>query len=156
MPDPKAGMRLLKLGCEVKFEKGIKKEPVVPKSPEELDAEGKAKLKSHDVWFIDITMPRKLVDEFKDEEVNIGGANIDTEELNNAYEGGLDDDTNKNIFPSDKKIFLYKTFVFFEGNASRSVPGYGDKCCAKQCLDIPKKFLDSLWTNSGCQYSIPV
>ena len=77
MPDPKAGMRLLKLGCEVKFEKGIMKEPVVPKSPEELDAEG------------------KLVDEFKDEEISVGGSSIDTEELNNAYEGGLDDDTNK-------------------------------------------------------------
>ncbi len=95
MPDPKAGMRLLKLGCEVKFGKGIMKEPVVPKSPEELDAEGKAKLRSHDVWFVDVTMPRKLVDEFRDDEVSVGGSTIDTEELNNAYEGGLDDDTNQ-------------------------------------------------------------
>ena len=46
MPDPKAGLRLTKLGCEVKFEKGILK-PILPKSPEDLDEEGKFQNLNH-------------------------------------------------------------------------------------------------------------
>ena len=95
MPDPKAGLRLTKLGCEVKYEKGILKKPMLPKSPEDLDEEGKPKLKSHDIWLIHILMPRKLVDDFKDEEVTIGDSSVNTEELNKAYDTGLDDETNQ-------------------------------------------------------------
>jgi hypothetical protein len=95
MPDPKAGMRLTKLGCEVKFEKGILKKPILPKSPEDLDEEGNSKLKSHDIWLIHVLMPRKLVDDFKDEEVTVGDSSVSTEELNQAYDTGLDDETNQ-------------------------------------------------------------
>lgn len=95
MPDPKAGLRLTKLGCEVKFEKGILKKPILPKSPEDLDEEGKPKLKSHDVWLVHVLMPRKLVDDFKDEEIMVGDSSVSTEEINQAYDTGLDDETNQ-------------------------------------------------------------
>ena len=39
-------------------------------------------------------MPRKFVDEFSDEKVQVGDEDIDLEELNQAYDNGLDDDTN--------------------------------------------------------------
>ena len=40
-------------------------------------------------------MPRKFVDEFTDEQVNMGGSSADMEALNNAYDKGLDDETNQ-------------------------------------------------------------
>ena len=40
-------------------------------------------------------MPRKLVDDFKDEEVTVGDSSFSTEELNQAYDTGLDDETNQ-------------------------------------------------------------
>ena len=39
-------------------------------------------------------MPRKLVDDFTDEE-NMGNSQISTEEINQAYDKGLDDETNQ-------------------------------------------------------------
>ena len=39
--------------------------------------------------------PRKFVDEFTDEQVNMGD-NVDMEALNNAYDKGLDDETTVN------------------------------------------------------------
>jgi hypothetical protein len=94
MPDPKAMMRLHKIGCEVEFNKAVYKTPVDVESPEDLDENGKPKLKSHDVWLIDIWMPRKFVDEFTDDKIKVGDDEVDTEELNQAYDGGLDDQSN--------------------------------------------------------------
>lgn len=66
MPDPKAGIRLEKIGCEIKFNKGILKTPIIPKSPDDLDNEGMPKLKSDAIWMIDVWMPRKFIDNFTD------------------------------------------------------------------------------------------
>jgi len=94
MPEPVGARRLTELGCEVEFNKGKLKVPVDPKSPEDLDEEGKPILKEHKIWLIDIWMPRKFVDEFADGKVSLGDDEVDTEELNQAYDRGLDDDTN--------------------------------------------------------------
>ena len=59
------------------------------------NSSGKPKLKSHDVWLVDILMPRKFVDEFTDEQINMGDSQVDMEALNNAYNKGLDDETNQ-------------------------------------------------------------
>jgi len=39
-------------------------------------------------------MPRKFVDEFSDDKVKVGDDEVDTEELNQAYDAGLDDQSN--------------------------------------------------------------
>ena len=39
-------------------------------------------------------MPRKLVDDFKDEEM-VGDSSVSTEEINQAHDTGLDDETNQ-------------------------------------------------------------
>ena len=96
MPDPRAGLRLEKIGCEIKFEKAILKTPIVPKGPEDLNDDGEPKLKSDDIWLIDIWMPRKFVDEFSDDKIKVGDDDIDIEELNSAYDSGLDDESNVN------------------------------------------------------------
>lgn len=96
MPDPKAALRLEKIGCEIKFLKGSLKTPIVPEGPDDLDSEGEPKLRNDVVWIIDIYMPRKFVDEFSDDKVKIGSEEVDVEELNQAYDAGLDDNTNIN------------------------------------------------------------
>ena len=97
MPDPKGALRLDAIGCEIKFEKGIYKTPITPKGPEDLDKEtGKPRLESHDVWLIDVWMPRKFVDEFTDEKITVGDDEVNMEELNAAYDSGLDDESSVN------------------------------------------------------------
>jgi hypothetical protein len=95
MPDPRAGLRLTKLGCEVKYEQGTLKTPITPKSPEDLNKNGEPKLKSDTVWLVDILMPRKFVDEFTDEEMAVGNIKVDQEAVGNAEIQGLDDATNQ-------------------------------------------------------------
>jgi len=96
MPDPKAGIRLEKIGCEIKFNKGILKTPIIPQSSDDLDNEGMPKLKSDAIWMIDIWMPRKFIDNFTDEKIKIGSEEVDVTDLNDAYTSGLDDNTNIN------------------------------------------------------------
>lgn len=96
MPDPKAGIRLEKIGCEIKFNKGTLKTPIIPQSPDDLDNEGMPKLKSDAIWMIDIWMPRKFIDNFTDEKIKIGSEEVDVTDLNDAYTSGLDDNTNIN------------------------------------------------------------
>ena len=93
MPNPRAALRLTKIGCEVNFKKAVLKIPVTPKSQDDLDANKKPKLKNHDVWLVDVWMPRKFVDEALQNKVQID-AEVDSTELSNAYESGLDDETN--------------------------------------------------------------
>jgi hypothetical protein len=93
MPNPRAALRLTNIGCEVNFKKAVLKIPVTPKSQEDLDANKKPKIKSHDVWLVDVWMPRKFVDTALDGKDEFSGA-VDTSELSDAYESGLDDETN--------------------------------------------------------------
>jgi len=96
MPDPKGAMRLDAIGCEIEFNRATLKTPITPKSPTDLDQNGKPKMKSHDVWLIDVWMPRKFVDEFSDDKIKLGDDEVDMEELNSAYDSGLDDESNVN------------------------------------------------------------
>ena len=93
MPNPRAALRLENIGCDVKFKKATLKVPVTVKSQEDLDMKKKPKLKSHVVWLVDVWMPRKFVDEALTNK-NIVDGDINQSELSNAYEAGLDDETN--------------------------------------------------------------
>ena len=93
MPDPKAALRLTNIGCEVNFKKSVLKTPVTPKTQEDLDKDNKPKLISHKIWLVDVWMPRKFVDEALQNKVQIDGE-VDATDLSNAYESGLDDETN--------------------------------------------------------------
>jgi hypothetical protein len=93
MPNPRAALRLKNIGCDIKFKKATLKVPVTVKSQEDLDEKKKPKLKNHDVWLVDIWMPRKFVDEALTNR-NVVDGNINQSELSNAYEAGLDDETN--------------------------------------------------------------
>ncbi|NJO65226.1 MAG: hypothetical protein HC836_46125 [Richelia sp. RM2_1_2] len=81
MPDPDGGLRLMKYGSMVKFEKAFEEVPVEVDDPsEDLDPNtGRPKLKKEPIWLIHLKIPRKFV-----EALNIEGLDLfdgETEEL---------------------------------------------------------------------------
>ncbi|BDR25751.1 structural protein [Pseudomonas phage vB_PaeM_PA5oct] len=65
MPDPDAGLRLLKYGCKVKYERDVFLEPkkVTGRPDYENPATKQAKIEELPIWLVTITMPRKFIDE---------------------------------------------------------------------------------------------
>jgi hypothetical protein len=93
MPNPKAALRLTNIGCDVKFKKATLKVPRTVKKHDDLDINKKPKLDSHQIWLVDVWMPRKFVDTALQGKEEFSG-DVDTSELASAYEAGLDDETN--------------------------------------------------------------
>jgi hypothetical protein len=64
MPDPSAAKRLLEYGCTVKYQKTHLLQPRHIKTPEDLrPGTKKGKLDHKPVWVVEITMPKKLVED---------------------------------------------------------------------------------------------
>lgn len=64
MPDPMAAKRLLDYGCKVKYEKTHLLEPRKIKGPDDFrPGTKKGKLDRRPVWLVEITMPKKLVED---------------------------------------------------------------------------------------------
>jgi hypothetical protein len=64
MPDPMAAKRLLDHGCKVKYEKTHLLEPRKIKTPDDFrPGTRKGKLDRTPVWLVEITMPKKLVED---------------------------------------------------------------------------------------------
>ena len=64
MPDPMAAKRLLDYGCRIKYEKTHLLEPRKIKSPDDFrPGTKKGRLDRTPVWLVEITMPKKLVED---------------------------------------------------------------------------------------------
>jgi len=64
MPDPSAAKRQLEYGCQVKYQKTHLLQPRHIKTPEDLrPGTKKGKLDHKPVWVVEITMPKKLVED---------------------------------------------------------------------------------------------
>ena len=64
MPDPMAGKRLLDYGCKVKYERTHLLQPRTVKNPDDFrPGTKKGKLDRVPVWLVEITMPKKLVED---------------------------------------------------------------------------------------------
>lgn len=63
MPDPMAAKRLLEFGCKIKYERTHLLEPRKIKSPDDFrPGTRKGKIDRRPVWVVEITMPKKLVE----------------------------------------------------------------------------------------------
>jgi hypothetical protein len=94
MPDPSGGERLLQYGCLVKYRKEYFEHPKKVKSPNDFVPGTKvAKLIKTPVWLVEITMPKSLMQEIHQGAVELEAGKVDAEEVENAYEQGVDDDT---------------------------------------------------------------
>lgn len=86
MPDPMAAKRLMDSGCKIRYEKTHLLEPRKVKSPDDFrPGTRKGKLDRKPVWLVEITMPKKLVEEIYNgymtkmkESMGIGGKSTRT------------------------------------------------------------------------------
>ena len=91
MPDPRGGRRLLPFDCEVLYKKQKIKIPIKINDPSDYrPGTKKAKITEKDVWLVEITMPKNLMNDIRTGAVELEGEEIDLEELDQAYEQDLD------------------------------------------------------------------
>jgi hypothetical protein len=66
MPDPSGGKRLLDKGCKVTFKKDTLFKPREIKTPDDYrPGTTKGKIDGHDIWVVEIRMPKSLISNFK-------------------------------------------------------------------------------------------
>ena len=109
MPDPKAALRLLKHGIRVDFWKAKLKgnEFVDAEDDQVAEEEGKMEVgakqndddddKKHPeqdtVWLVRISIPRRLVVQMSSDELDFYGDEIDTDDVEDAKDSGIDDES---------------------------------------------------------------
>jgi hypothetical protein len=91
MPDPSGAKRLSKIGCNISFAKSKIKVPVEVKSEDDF-VQGTRYPKGVEkkVWFVQIEIPKELMNEIKEGSIDLADQTIDLEEIENAYEDDLD------------------------------------------------------------------
>jgi hypothetical protein len=96
MPDPRGGRRLLDYGCEVRYQKELLAYPVKIKSPDDFEAGTKMpKMKTSPIWLVEIVMPKKLMQDITQGSVELENETIDAEDIEQAYESGMDEESYK-------------------------------------------------------------
>jgi len=91
MPDPRGAKRLATIGCDVAFAKSRIKVPVEVKNYEDfVQGTRYPKMEERPVWFVQIRMPKELMNDIKEGSIDLADQTIDLEEIDNAYEDDLD------------------------------------------------------------------
>jgi hypothetical protein len=97
MPDPRAAVRLLKIGCKVEFAKSEIKVPVEVKDYDDFVPGGRyPKMKERKVWFVKIEIPLELMDSIKEGSIDLADSTIDLADIDDAYNEDLDKDASQN------------------------------------------------------------
>jgi hypothetical protein len=92
MPDPRGGQRLLDYGCEISYKKDVLKYPIKVKSYTDFESGTKMpKLAETGIWLVEIVIPKKLMKDIRKGSLELASENIDAEDIEQAYETGLDD-----------------------------------------------------------------
>jgi len=87
MPDPAGGKRLLDRGCKVAYKKDELLKPREIKTPADYrPGTTKGKIDAHDIWVVEIKMPKVLIGNMKH-----GKDEIETQEESSADLGNIDD-----------------------------------------------------------------
>jgi hypothetical protein len=104
MPDPRGGLRLLKHGIRVEFEKAKEETPGVVSKDEKTETVGQDDLepqaaqktnpeKTDDIWLVHISMPRRLVSQIATSEMDFYDDEIDVDDVEDAKDSGIDDES---------------------------------------------------------------
>lgn len=94
MPDPMGARVLHDVGVKVDFREGTEMDPVDVKSPDDFRPNSKKpKLKPKKVWLVDISVPRKFIDEidYSDLEDDVEDK-VDAGDVSDAVDDGMVDD----------------------------------------------------------------
>jgi len=81
MPDPAGGKRLLDKGCKVSYKKDELMKPRQIKTPADYrPGTTKGRIDAHDIWVVEIRMPKELIGNFKHgkDEIERDGDPIET------------------------------------------------------------------------------
>jgi hypothetical protein len=93
MPDPDGGVRLLDYGCEVRYIREMLEYPIQVKSYDDFKPGTKMnKMATKPVWLVEITMPKKLMQDITKGSIELEGETISAEDIEQAYETGADED----------------------------------------------------------------
>lgn len=96
MPDPRGGEKLLDYGCRVRYKKDTLEYPAKVKSPDDFKPGTKVpKMAKTPIWLVEITIPKKLMKEIHQGSVELENEKLDVEDIEQAYETGMDDDVYK-------------------------------------------------------------
>jgi hypothetical protein len=102
MPDPRGARRLLPFDCNVEFMKKEIEIPIKIEDPSDYRAgTKKAKLMRQQVWLVEITMPKALMQDIRTGSIEMEDEEIDLDELDQAYEQDLDQDEYQNDGAAD-------------------------------------------------------
>jgi hypothetical protein len=89
MPDPSAGLRLLKHGTKIQYRKAKEKYPVEIESPSDYQpGTVKPKFKQKLVWLVDLIIPRKFVEGVSEEVLDLYDEEVDTNVADEAMTKG--------------------------------------------------------------------
>lgn len=91
MPDPNGAKRLASIGCNIKFAKSKIKVPVEVKDYDDfVQGTMYPKMAEKPVWFVQIEVPKDLMNEIKEGSIDLADQTIDLEDIDEAYEDDLD------------------------------------------------------------------
>jgi hypothetical protein len=91
MPDPSGAKRLANIGCNIKFGKSKIKVPVEVKNYDDfVQGTMYPKMAEKPVWFVQIEVPKELMNEIKEGSIDLADQTIDLEDIDEAYEDDLD------------------------------------------------------------------
>lgn len=91
MPNPKGGIRLTRIGCNIKFKKTTIKVPIQIDSPDDYKpGTHYPKMVKRTVWLVRIEIPKELMQEIREGSIDLAGQEVDLNELDEAYDEGLD------------------------------------------------------------------
>lgn len=96
MPDPSGAKRLASIGCDVSFAKSKIKVPIEVKNYDDfVQGTRYPKMIEKPVWFVEIKIPRELMNDIKEGSIDLADQTIELDELDDAYEDDLDKENTK-------------------------------------------------------------
>lgn len=92
MPDPQGAVRLVKHGAKVHFEKELKEIALAIDSADDYrqNKKGKPKLAEKPVWLVNISIPRKFIEELDDDDLELYDDDINTDDVSDARDENID------------------------------------------------------------------
>lgn len=91
MPDPSGIKRLITIGCDIRFAKSKIKVPIEVKDYDDfVPGTRYPKMVEKKVWFVEIEIPKSLMNNIKEGSIDLADQTIDLEDIDQAYEEDLD------------------------------------------------------------------
>lgn len=89
MPDPSAGLRLLKHGTKIGYQLSYEEIPIKVEKPDDFQAgTKKPKMKKEKIWLVDLLIPRRFVESISKELMDLYDEEVDIDTADEAVSQG--------------------------------------------------------------------